>query len=88
MVYVDNMQAPFGRMTMCHMVADSSNELLAMAERIGVARRWIQKQGTVYEHFDICLSKRALAVQHGAKEIDMHQLGLIFRERRNAQGLA
>ena len=41
-VYVDNMQAQFGRMKMCHMIADSTEELLAMADRIGVARKWIQ----------------------------------------------
>lgn len=41
-VYVDNMRAPFGRMLMCHMSADTSEELLAMADRIGVARKWIQ----------------------------------------------
>ena len=45
-VYVDNMQAPFGRMKMCHMVADTSEELLAMADKIGVQRKWLQKAGT------------------------------------------
>jgi hypothetical protein len=39
MVYVDNMNAHFGDMIMCHMVADSNDELLAMADRIGVKRR-------------------------------------------------
>jgi uncharacterized protein DUF4031 len=82
MVYVDDMQAEFGSMIMCHMVADSTAELLAMADRIGVRRKWIQKEGTIYEHFDICLSKRKLAVAAGAKEIDMHDLGVIFRDRR------
>ena len=47
-VYVDNMQASYGRMKMCHMVADSTDELLAMADRIGVARKWLQKAGTAH----------------------------------------
>lgn len=69
-------------MTMCHMIADSRQELDQMADRIGVHRRWIQKAGTVYEHYDICLSKRRLAVQFGAKEISMKELGYKLRERR------
>ena len=40
-VYVDNMQAPFGNMVMCHMWADTDDELLAMADAIGVQRKWI-----------------------------------------------
>lgn len=68
-VYVDDMRAPFGRMIMCHMAADSTEELLAMADRVGVARRWIQYPGTNREHFDICLSKRAAAVAAGAIEV-------------------
>lgn len=68
-VYVDDMRAPFGRMKMCHMIADSTEELLDMADRIGVARRWIQHAGTHHEHFDIATSKRRLAVAAGAVEI-------------------
>jgi hypothetical protein len=74
-VYVDDMRAPFGRLVMCHMVADSSEELLAMADKIGVQRKWIQKAGTYREHFDICLAKRALAVKNGAVEITLKELG-------------
>jgi hypothetical protein len=81
-VYVDDMRATFGRMKMCHMIADSSEELLAMADRIGVARRWLQKAGTHHEHFDIALSKRALAVAAGAIEIDRMELGRMLRARR------
>lgn len=62
-VYVDDMHAPFGRMLMCHMVADTLDELHAMADRIGVARRWYQGPPvTRWPHYDIALSKRALAV--------------------------
>lgn len=84
-VYVDDMQAPFGRMKMCHMIADSTEELLALADRIGVARRWIQKAGTHYEHFDIALSKRALAVQAGAVEVTRLELGRIIQRRREGR---
>ena len=75
MVYVDGMKAAFGRMIMCHMIADSHDELLAMADKIGVARKWIQKAGTPREHFDICLTKRRMAVKQGAQEIGRLELG-------------
>lgn len=81
-VYVDNMQASYGRMKMCHMVADSTDELLAMADRIGVARKWLQRAGTAHEHFDIALSKRALAIEAGAIEVSMMEIGRIIRSRR------
>jgi hypothetical protein len=81
MIYVDDMRARFGRMIMCHMMADTTEELLAMASKIGVARRWIQKAGTAKEHFDICLAKRALAVQFGAQEITWGQTIGKMRER-------
>lgn len=86
-VYVDDMRANFGRMVMCHMVADTDAELHAMAERIGVARRWHQKAGTPHSHYDIALSKRALAVKAGALEIHSSQLGRIIRSKRAAAGV-
>jgi hypothetical protein len=81
-VYVDNMRATFGRMKMCHMIADSSEELLEMADKIGVQRKWLQDAGTYREHFDIALSKRKLAVEAGAIEITMSALGQKLLERR------
>ena len=86
-VYVDDMRAPYGRMVMCHMVADSEDELLSMADRIGVARRWHQYPGTPKSHFDIALVKRRLAVEHGAIEITSRELALKVRHRRAAQGV-
>lgn len=76
-VYVDDMEAPFRRMIMCHMVADTEAELFAMAAKIGVARKWYQG-----DHFDICLSKRDQAVEAGAVEITQLQLGCMVLNRR------
>lgn len=80
-VRVDNMRTPFGRMIMCHMMADSDKELLAMADKIGVRRKWHQHPGTSRSHFDICLSKRKLAVQAGAIEVSVAALGRIILRR-------
>ena len=80
-VYVDDMRAPFGRMVMCHMAADTTEELVAMARRIGVDARWIQHEGTRLEHFDISLGKRALAVKAGAVEVTQRELVAGMRKR-------
>lgn len=81
MVYVDECIYPFGRMMMCHMLADSHDELISMADKIGVQRKWIQKAGTYSEHFDICKSKRNLVIINGAKAIDSHELGELLISR-------
>ena len=81
-VYVDDMQASVGRMKMCHMIADTTAELLAMADQIGVDRKWLQKAGTAHEHFDIAMSKRRLALGYGAQEIDRRTLAEKLRARR------
>lgn len=83
-IYVDDMQAGYGRMKMCHMVADTDEELHTMAAKIGVDRRWHQKPGTPQSHYDICLSKRALAVRLGAQEITQRETGMIVRRKREA----
>lgn len=82
-VYVDDMRAKFGRMVMCHMAADTSAELIAMADNIGVSRKWLQQPGTWQEHFDICVSKRVDAVAAGAVEVTRKQLvrGMIQRRK-------
>lgn len=83
-VYVDDMEAPYGRMVMCHMLADTTDELLSMADKIGVSRRWLQHSGTPREHFDICKSKRSRALDLGAKEITMRDMGMLVRSKREA----
>lgn len=62
-------------MVLCHMVADSTTELRAMADRIGLQYRWIQHVGTVAEHFDISRGARVKAVRAGAREVTRRQLG-------------
>lgn len=83
-VYVDDMRAPYGRMVMCHMLADTDEELHAMAARIGVQRKWHQKPGTPHSHYDICLSKRAKAVKAGALEIDRRGVAALIQKKRSA----
>jgi hypothetical protein len=66
-VYVDDVRHKFSYMVMCHLWADSDEELHAMADRIGIARRWFQQPPKAsWKHYDISLSKKALALQHGA----------------------
>jgi len=76
-VYVDDMRAPFRRMIMCHMLADTVEELHAMADKIGVNRKWFQG-----DHYDICISKRTLAVKYGAVEITMREAVVVRRTFR------
>ncbi len=83
-VYVDDVDAPFGRMKMSHLMADSTEELLAMVRAIGVNPKWIQAQGTWKEHFDIALSKKVLALQQGAVQITWRQYGEKMIARRKA----
>lgn len=83
MVYIDDMQARYGRMIMCHMGADTTAELLEMARKIGVSDRWIQHAGTWKEHFDICLSKRARAIEFGAIPLTRREYARVVFARRN-----
>lgn len=81
-VYVDNAQIPYGRMKMSHMVADSTEELLRMADLIGLDRKHLQKPGTPYEHFDVSILYRARAVANGAREVIARDIVTKIREKR------
>lgn len=85
-VYVDASLYGFGRMVMCHMIADTPGELHAMADRIGVARRWFQAPPKAsFWHYDIAKSKRALAVEYGAVEVGARDLVAAIRRIRETE---
>jgi hypothetical protein len=85
-VYVDKPLHRVGRMVMCHMVADTIEELHRMADLIGVERRHFQANAST-PHYDICKQRRAIAVGAGAVEVDRRAMGRILkrlREQRQA----
>lgn len=81
-VYVDSAFHRYGRMKMCHMLADTSEELHAMATRIGVPRKWVQHEGTPREHYDICSSARQKALVFGAQVVDSRGIAEVLRRKR------
>lgn len=76
-VYVDSMRAQLGPHIVCHMIADTEEELHAMADAIGHPRRHYQG-----DHYDITWASRARAVALGAVEISMRQAGAMHSRRK------
>lgn len=62
---------PFRGMVMCHMFADTDEELEAMARKLGLKEWWRQKpRESIGPHYDIAKSKRAQAIGLGAVACD------------------
>jgi hypothetical protein len=72
-VYVDDMRMParVGRTqaNWSHLMADSRDELIAFAERLGMKRLWLQNKPSGV-HFDVTDSIRARAIEAGALPIE------------------
>lgn len=66
---------------MSHMIADTDEELHAMADRIGVARRWFQG-----DHYDVTMTKRAEALKAGAVAITLQECSKMAVHRRRHGG--
>jgi hypothetical protein len=79
-VYVDNARLSYGRMVVCHMVADSMDELHAMARLIGVRVSWFHNGST--PHYDISLQRKAMAIAAGAIEVDRRRMVEVIRKIR------
>ncbi len=84
-VYVDQERNRLGRMVMCHMFADTAEELHAMAAALGLRREWYQPVS--FPHYDVSLLKRSRAVQFGAIEVDRRQ-GYAIRKPIRARIIA
>jgi hypothetical protein len=80
-VYVDNLRDYGWRHgPSCHLIADSVDELMEFAVRMGLRPEWFQAKST--PHFDLTAVARDVAIKHGAIEIDQRQLVAKIRELR------
>lgn len=53
----------------CHLIADTNEELHALAAKIGMRRAWFQAKASG-PHYDLTASRRVLALAAGAVELD------------------
>lgn len=79
-VYVDDARNPFRGHLMCHMIADTLDELHAMADAIGMERRWFQPRS--FPHYDLPQAQRRAALDHGAIPVDRRGIVHVMRRLR------
>lgn len=68
-----------------HLMADTSEELLAFADRLGLHRAWIQHPGTAKEHFDVTDRVRARALTLGAVPVAYGEAGHLTLAKARGQ---
>jgi len=85
-VYVDPAIWPWRGRLWCHLRADSPDELLRFAARLGLPRQWLQtRPGQPWkDHYDLPSDLRFQAVALGAVEIDVHASALLTRRMKAA----
>lgn len=71
-VYVDDAFIPYGRMKMCHMMADTETELHHMADFCRIAGKHFQDGKR--PHYDLCIRKRSEAINMGAIPITSREM--------------
>lgn len=69
----------------CHMIADTQEELIDFAVRMGMRYSWIQKPNTPEVHFDLVPSRRTKAIRMGAIEITQKELVARINGKRTGQ---
>lgn len=80
-VYLDNAKAKKGRVTYCHLFADTDLELHALAADLGVARCWFHRAGTARRHYDLPWEKRRVALLKGVVAVSRQQAVAMMRRR-------
>jgi hypothetical protein len=63
---------------MCHMVADTIDELHAMANAIGMRREWFQTSRSGIPHYDVPLFRRHKAIEFGAISVSNREMAKII----------
>ncbi len=87
MIYVDQLQpwpTPIRcfKAGACHLVADTLDELHAIAKRLGLRRDWFQ-DGRNLPHYDLTAGKRVAAVGMGARELSRAEMGARMKSARS-----
>jgi hypothetical protein len=71
---------------MCHMIADTPDELHAMADAIGMSRQWYQVPPKAsFWHYDVAKGKRELAISNGALDCDRNTFVAHLRRIRESK---
>lgn len=80
--YVDRARWRHGRKITCHLLADTLEELHAMAAAVGCEASWYQVSRTGVPHYDIPKFRRAEAIRLGAIEVSNRETVAIMDRTR------
>lgn len=67
----------------CHLLADTREELHAIAAQVGMPRYTFQDHPYRW-HYDLPGPLRGLAIEQGAHEVTLHQVGALLQLRKAA----
>jgi hypothetical protein len=83
--YVDSVReypaAQLRHSRFCHLLADTREELHAMADALGVPRRYFQDHPWRWHH-DLPEPLRARALELGAQEVTWHEVAALLKRRK------
>jgi hypothetical protein len=86
-VYVDQLYDYGWRLgASCQMIADSLDELHALANRVGLRRSWFQAPPKAsFPHYDLTESRRTKAIALGAVSLSRREFVMKMRKFRATQ---